>query len=78
MIINVISVKVIPDYLLQLEFDNGEKKLFDFSDYLNYKCYNTLKNVDNFNKAKVFLGTVSWGDNIDIAPETLYEKSVFL
>jgi len=76
MIINVTTVEVIPDYQLKLEFDNGETRLFDFRNYLDYKCYETLKNIDNFNQARVFLGTVSWGNNIDIAPETLYEKSI--
>jgi hypothetical protein len=76
MIINVISVRVLPDYQLELGFDNGETKIFNFQKYLDYKCYKMLKDVNEFNKARVSFGTISWGGNIDIAPECLYENSV--
>ena len=76
MIINVVKVQVLPDYQLELQFDNGEIKIFDFKRYLDYKCYRILNDVTEFNKAKASFGTVSWGKDIDIAPETLYEKSV--
>ena len=76
MIVNVTAVKVLPNYQLELQFDNGEKGMFDFKNYLNYKCYKALQDVEQFNKVRVSFGTLSWGENIDIAPECLYENSV--
>jgi hypothetical protein len=59
MIINVINVKVLPDYQLELQFDNGETKIFNFQKYLDYKCYKALNDINEFNKARVSFGTVS-------------------
>ena len=77
-LLNVVSVKVHPGYLLELEFENGERRNFDMSPYMEKKPFNRLKNSPVFNCAHVDYGTVVWPGNIDIAPETLYDRSVSL
>jgi len=75
-LLDVVSVKVRPGYRLELEFENGESRIFDMSGYMDKKPFNRLKDSAVFNCAYVDYGTVVWPGNIDIAPETLYERSV--
>jgi Protein of unknown function (DUF2442) len=66
------NVEAVADYLLELEFDNGEKGVFDMTPYLRYPVFQPLKDVSLFNKAHVTMGFVSWNDEIDMSPDTLY------
>ena len=75
MLIDVIDVKPQNDFLLLLEFENGEKKEFDCKTLFDKKPFHKLQDKYFFNRAKVSFGTVAWSDEIDIAPETLYLDS---
>lgn len=68
-------VKVEPDYALRLEFENGEKRIFDMSSYMDKRPFMRLKDFPLFSLAKIDYGTVVWPGNIDVAPETLYDRS---
>lgn len=74
-LLDVINVKAEADYRLILEFENGERRMFDMSRFMDEKPYNRIKNSPVFMKASVAYGTVVWPGNIDIAPETLYSLS---
>lgn len=76
MLIDVIDVKPKDDYLLFLEFENGEKKEFDCKTLFDKKPFQVLQDKRFFKRAKVAFGTVVWSDEIDIAPETLYIEGV--
>jgi hypothetical protein len=76
MLLDVIDVKVQDGHMLSLEFENGEKRRFDMTAYLNERPFNRLKDSALFAMARVDYGTVVWPGNIDIAPETLYDASV--
>jgi len=69
--------KVIPkdDFILFLEFENGEKGEFDCKTLFDKKPFQMLKDKYFFNQAKNAFGTVVWSDEIDISPETLYIES---
>jgi hypothetical protein len=75
-LLDVISVKTSQDFKLQLEFENGEMRIFDMTPYLDKKPYLHLKTFSMFAQAFVDYGTVVWPNNIDIAPETLYDRSI--
>ena len=75
-LLDVVSVKVYPGYRLRLEFENGERRFFDMSPFIDKKPFNRLKVLGVFNCAHVDYGTVVWPGNIDISPETLYDNSV--
>ncbi len=75
-LLDVVSVQVQPNYHLQLEFENGERRMFDMSPYMDKKPFNRLKNAPIFNCAHIDYGTVVWPGEIDIAPETLYDRSI--
>ena len=75
MLLDVVKVEARPDYTLFLEFENGERRVFDMAPYLDMKPFTGLKASPRFAQASVDYCTVVWPDNIDIAPETLYARS---
>ena len=75
-LLDVIKVVVCSDYRLRLVFENGEERIFDMSPYMDKKPFDRLKDPPVFGCARIDYGTVVWPGNIDIAPETLYDKSL--
>lgn len=71
-------IRVVPrdDFTLELWFDTGDHRLFDARPYLNKGVFVQLQNLQRFKQAYVALDTVCWPGEIDIAPETLYDRSV--
>ena len=76
--VEVISVVPEDDYKLLLNFDTGELRRFDMKPYLDFPVYMRLKNKVFFGLTQIQYGTVTWPGEIDIAPETLYEKSILV
>ena len=77
MLYDVTKVKYLEKYKLQIEFENGCKGIVDFSEYPNKGgVFTKFKDLDFFKNYSVSkeLGTIVWGNEIDIAPETLYKK----
>lgn len=74
-LLDITKVEAKPHYMLHLEFENGERRIFDMSPYLDKKPFLQLKDFSLFALAFVDYGTVVWPGNIDIAPETLYDRS---
>ena len=70
-LLDVVKVEAKSDYRLILEFENGEKRVFDMRPYMDKKPFADLKGSRLFTMASVDYGTVVWPGNIDIAPETL-------
>lgn len=75
MLLDVVNVKATPDYTLLLEFENGEKRVFDMSPYLDKGVFRQPRDTRLFSAARVDYGTVVWPGEIDMAPETLYDRS---
>lgn len=70
------SVNPLPDYILEITFNNNEKKKFDVKPYLNFGIFSELKDLTIFKTAKANLGTVTWENGLDICPDTLYIDSL--
>ncbi|WNV05369.1 DUF2442 domain-containing protein [Candidatus Methylospira mobilis] len=75
MLLDVTNVTVKSDFILFLEFENGERRSFNMAAYLDEEPWVRLKSGSAFQGAYVENGTVAWPGNIDIDPETLYEYS---
>lgn len=72
----VINVETLNEYKILITFEKGVRKIFDMKPYLKYPMYKPLENPSIFNMAHTNGETVVWNDDIDIAPETLYEKGL--
>ncbi len=69
------NVKANDDYTLLITFADGERKIYDARPLLKKPIYASLKNLPFFLSAKAEYDTVVWSDDVDIAPEHLYECS---
>ena len=76
MLLDVTHVTVKPNFTLFLEFENGERRRFDMVAYIDQQPWIRLKSGNTFQGAFIENGTVVWPGNIDIDPETLYDRSV--
>lgn len=72
------AIKVTPknDYLLDIEFGNGELREFDVKPYIKGSWFSKLLDVNYFNAVSVDGFTVTWPDGQDLCPDELYELSV--
>lgn len=69
----VTAVEVRDNYVLRLWFEDGSVKDFDCQALLTEKPFELLQDKYFFSQAHVFADTIAWSDEIDIAPEYLYE-----
>jgi len=76
MLLDVISVQPSSEYQLDLVFVNGEHRRFDMRPLLGVKPWCRISEPALFERARVEYGTVTWPNEVDIAPETLYDDSV--
>ncbi|TYT75829.1 DUF2442 domain-containing protein [Desulfobotulus mexicanus] len=72
MLIDVVFVKPRKDFQLELEFANGEIRIFDMRPLIAVKPWNRIASPGIFQKASVEYGTVVWPGGIDVASDTLY------
>ena len=75
MSIDVISAHYIDDYKIEVTFENGRSGIIDFLPYIEKGgIFSKLKALDEFKRFEVNsdLGVLTWNNEIDIAPETLY------
>jgi hypothetical protein len=66
------SIEPMPDFMLEVVFNNNEKKTFDVKPYLNLGLFKELKDPSLFQTAIAKEGTVVWQNGLDICPDTLY------
>ena len=71
----IIKVEPLEDYKLLLTFDNNEKRIKDMKPYLNRGIFKKLRDINLFNNVDIKYGTISWGEDIDICADSLYDSS---
>jgi len=72
------SVKtVVPaeDYMLSIDFDNGEHGTLDMKPFLDFGVFRRLKDRGAFERVRVAFDTIEWESGIDLDPEFVYDKS---
>ena len=72
----VISVKPLANYMLLVEFDSKEIRLFDVKPYLNFGIFAELNDEHYFKDVRTSLGSITWKNGQDFSPETLYLKGI--
>ena len=70
-----VSVKPLDDYLLRIEFDNGESGVFDVKPYLKGSWFGELRDETAFRTVTANGMTVEWAGGQDICPDDLYYNS---
>ena len=71
----VIRVSPVKPSFLELEFSNGETRILDISKYWHSTFFSQLQQWHYFCQVKILNDTVSWPNEQDIAPETIYLES---
>ena len=69
----VTKAKYVNDYLNEVKFNDGTKKVIDFEGWLTGPVFKPLRKKDYFKKFFIDGPTIAWPNGADIAPETLYE-----
>ena len=69
---DVVAVKALPNYVIEAEFADGEVRRFSMQPYLAYPALADLRKDGLFMRAHVMNGAVTWNDETDLAPNTLY------
>lgn len=64
------------DYILSIEFTNGEHGQYDCKPLLDFGVFSELKNLSYFKMVRVENGTVVWPHEQDICPDTVYLDTV--
>ena len=78
MLQDVVSATDQGGYRIELEFDDCRRGTVDFSKYLERRgVFEQFRDVEFFRNCTVDteLGVLTWGNEIDIAPETLYAEA---
>jgi hypothetical protein len=70
------DVKPQDNYLLNLTFENGEKRQFDMKPYLDFGIFQELKDLRLFKTVKTSFDSIEWDNEADFDPEILYQKSL--
>ena len=60
------------NFTLEIEFENGEKKTYDMSPFLNFGVFKELQELSYFKQVRPFMGAITWPRGQDICPDTLY------
>ncbi len=76
MYLSVINVLALDNYKLLLTFENGEKKIFDVSPYLEIGKFSELKDNEIFRSVRVHFDSVEWANKLDLDPDLLYTKGI--
>lgn len=71
----VLNVTPLEDYRLFVEWETGEKRIFDVKPYIMGSWFGQLHDVQMFRTVHPRGSTVEWADGQDIAPHELYELS---
>jgi hypothetical protein len=70
---DVIEARVIGELVFEVRFSDGLSGKVRFLPSYLYGVFEKLKNPDFFNQLKVTDGFVSWSDEIDLAPDSMYQ-----
>ena len=66
------------NYKLHITFDNGEKRAFDMTPYIQTKPYDVLEDYEMFKKVKITGMRIEWISRVDMDMDVLYSDSTLL
>lgn len=78
MLKDVVSAIYKGEYKIEVTFEDGVTGIVDFSKFLSKGgVFEKFRNIEFFKNFRINreLGVLTWGDEVDIAPETLYAEA---
>lgn len=75
---DVISARYVGEYQIEVTFEDGKHGVVDFRPYIRRGgVFAKLADLSFFRQFSVHpeLGVLTWGEEVDIAPETLYSEA---
>jgi hypothetical protein len=78
MIHDVVDASYHGGYQIEVTFDDGAHGIVDFSAYLERAgVFERFRDINYFRNFEINaeLGTLTWPDGVDVAPETLYAQA---
>lgn len=75
---DVKEAKYVGDYRLQITFENGKSGTVDFRKYIERGgVFSRLAEPEYFREFSINreLGVITWSNEVDLAPETLYAEA---
>lgn len=71
---SVKNVYVGEDFVLFIDFDNGEQGRLDMKPFLDFGVFRRLKDHNAFKRVRVAFDTIEWDSGVDLDPEFVYAK----
>ena len=71
----VLEAAAVDDTHVRVSFDNGESGLFDCSPYMRESYWAPLRSPSFFRQVRAECGMLCWPQDIDIAPEDVWEDA---
>ena len=72
----LLKAKALDNYILELEFSNDKKLIYDFKPHLGHSYYKELNNPVLFKNVSIIDGEIEWATGQDFCPHTLYDNSI--
>ncbi len=73
----VSAIEILPDYRLKVQFIDGTEGTVDLSRLVfdeNAGVFASLRDSAIFEQASIVHGAITWPDEIDLAPDAMYEE----
>jgi hypothetical protein len=69
-------IKVVPgeNYVLAIDFDNGESGTLDMKPFLDFGVFQRLKDIAAFQRVRVAFDAIEWDAGVDLDPEFVYAE----
>ena len=70
--IRVARVSLLPGHRIDVEFEDGNRGIYDMTPLLDKGVFKALRDDALFNRVHVACGVVTWNDEIDFSSERLW------
>jgi hypothetical protein len=72
----ITKARAMPDYCVDLTFDDGVSGIVDLSYLVGKGVFNAWRDPKVFEQVRIGTGgELAWGDQIDLCPDSLYLKA---
>lgn len=71
---DVVSVKPLANFCIDVNLRDGSHGVFDMKPYLDMGVFQELRDPAYFNRVSIQFGAVTWPHGQDIAPATLHAR----